>query len=133
MIIDLWPILAAGITNVIIGMIWYNPRVFGAAWMRMSGISPEALERGKKRMPLMVALGLLSSLVIAYVMSYFALAWGVFDWVGAVELGFWCWAGFVAPVSLSIVLWETKPFTLYLINAGYWLVSFIAMALVLLF
>ncbi len=133
MIIDLWPILAAGITNVIIGMIWYNPRVFGAAWMRMSGISPEALERGKKRMPLMIVLGLLSSLIIAYVMSYFALAWGVFDWIGAVELGFWCWAGFVAPVLLSIVLWETKPFTLYLINAGYWLVSFIAMALILLF
>lgn len=133
MIIDLWPILAAGVANVIIGMVWYNPRVFGTAWMNMSGISPEAAERGKKRMPFMVVLGLLSSMIIAYVMSYFALAWGVFDWIGAVELGFWCWAGFVAPVSLGIVLWETKPFKLYLINAGYWLLSFIVMALILLF
>jgi len=133
MIIELWPILAAGIANVIIGFIWYHPNVFGAAWMRMTGITPEMVEKGKRRMPFMVIVSLLVSMVIAYVMSYFALAWGVYDWVGAIELGFWCWAGFAAPVLLGMVLWESKPFTLYLIHVGHWLVSFIVMALILLF
>jgi len=57
----------------------------------------------------------------------------IYDWIGAVELGIWSWIGFVAPAMLGQVLWEQKPFSLYLINAGYWLVSFIAMAIVLLF
>ncbi len=130
---DVLPILAAGISSVIIGFVWYHPSVFGSAWMRMSGVTPEMADRAKKKMPLMAFFGLLASMVVAYVMSYFAIAWGVFDWIGAVELGFWCWAGFTAPVLLGSVLWEMKPIKLYIINTLYWLVTFVVMALILLF
>jgi hypothetical protein len=132
MIIELWPVLAAGISSVALGFIWYHPKVFGTAWMNMTGVSPEAAEKGKKRMPLMALFAAIAGVVIAYVMSYFSFAWGVYDWIGAVELGFWCWAGFVAPTSLGIVLWEGKSFKLYLINSLFWLVAFIVMALILL-
>ena len=57
--------------------------------------------------------------------------WGVFDWIGAVELGFWCWIGFTAPTMLGMVLWEGKPVKYYAIVSGFWLVSFVAMAVVL--
>ncbi len=83
-------------------------------------------------MPMMAFFGLLASMLTAYVMNYFGIAWGVFDVIGAIELGFWCWIGFVATTMLSTVLWEQKSFKLYLINAGYSLVSFIAMATILL-
>lgn len=131
MIFDLWPFVAAGAFNVVLGFIWYNPKVFGTAWMQMAGATPEMMERGKKRMPLSTGVAFLASVLIAYVMSYFAYAWGVFDWVGALELGFWCWAGFTAPVLLGSVLWEMKPVKYYLINAGFWLVSFMGIALIL--
>jgi hypothetical protein len=127
------PILAAGIANVIIGMIWYNPHVFGGIWMRLSGITPEQAERGKRRLPLHALIGLLASMVIAYVMNYFGIAWGVFDWSGALQLAFWCWAGFSAPILVSTVIWEQKPLRLYLINVVYWLIAFAAMASVLLY
>jgi len=127
------PIFFAGVASIVIGFAWYHPKVFGGAWMRLSNLSPEAVENGKKRMPLLAFFGLLASMLAAYVMSYFGIAWGVFDVIGAIELGFWCWAGFVVPTMLGIVLWEQKPLTLYLINAGYWLVALIAMAIVLLF
>jgi len=129
--VTFWPILAAGIANVLIGWIWYHPKIFGSAWMRMSGITPEVAEQGKKRMPLMAFVAFLASMVVAYVMNYFGIAWGVYDWIGAVELGFWCWIGFAAPALLGSVLWEQKPLKLYLINALYWLVSFIVIAVVL--
>ena len=125
------PIFVSGIVTVIIAFGWYHPKVFGSAWMRMAGISPEAAERGKKKMPIAVAAAFFSSMLIAYVMNYFGGAWGVYDIVGAVELGAWSWLGFVAPTMLGIVLWEQKPFKLYLINALYWLVSFIAIAITL--
>jgi len=131
--VTFFPILAAGIVSAVIGFVWYHPRVFGSAWMRMSNITPEMVERGKKRMPLYAFFAFLASMLAAYVMNYFGIAWGVYDWIGAVELGIWSWIGFVAPAMLGQVLWEQKPFSLYLINVGYWLVSFVAMAIVLLF
>jgi hypothetical protein len=132
MMTEAWSILAAAIVSILLAFAWYHPKVFGTAWMRMMAITPEQAEKGKKKMPLMTFFAFLASLVVAYVMSYFAYAWGVFDWIGAIELGFWCWAGFAAPPLLGSVLWEQKPFKLYLINAGFWLVAFIAMALIIL-
>lgn len=100
--------------------------------MRMSNITPEMAERGKKRMPLMALIGLLASMLVAWVMSYLGVLFGVYDIVGAAVLGVWCWIGFVAPVMLGAVLWEQKPFRLYLINSLYWLVSLVVMSVILL-
>lgn len=133
MTIDFLAVLIAALSSVVLAFLWYHPKVFGSAWMRLAGITPELAERGKRRMPLMMALALVSNLIVAYVMSYFSIAWGVFDWIGAVELGFWCWLGFAAPPMLGQVLWEQKSFKFYLINAIFWLVSFIVMALILVF
>ena len=131
--VSIWPILAAGVASTLIGWIWYHPRIFGGAWMRMSNVTPEIAERGKKMMPLFAFIALLASMLVAWVMSYVAIAWGFFDILGAVELGFWTWIGFVAPTMLGMVLWEHKPLSLYFINAGYWLVAFIVMAVILIF
>ncbi len=127
----LWPILAAGIASVLIGWIWYHPNVFGSTWMRLSNITPEMAERGKKRMLATTFVGLLASMLAAYVLSYFVIAWGAYDLLGAAEVGFCCWAGFVAPAMLGMVLWEQKPVRLYLINSLYWLVALVIMALIL--
>lgn len=129
--VTFWPIFAAGIANVALGMIWYHPKVFGGAWMAKTGMTPEQAERGKKLMPVMAFIAFLAAMLVAYVMNYFGIAWGVFDWIGAIELGFWCWVGFVAPTMLGMVLWEMKPIKYYAIVSGFWLVSFITMAVIL--
>jgi hypothetical protein len=121
-------VCASAIFAVVIGAVWYHPRVFGSAWARLSGLSPETIEKGRKRMPIMACVGFLAALLIAYVMSYVSFAWGFTTSLGALMLGFWCWAGFVAPVMLGTVLWEQKPFKLYMINVMYWFVAFLVMA-----
>ncbi len=83
-------------------------------------------------MPMMVFFGLLASMFTAYVMNHLGIRLEVYSIIGAIGLGLWCWIGFVATTMLGSVLWEQKSFKLYLINAGYWLVSFIAMAVVIL-
>lgn len=129
--VTFFPILAAGIVSFLIGFAWYHPRVFGGMWMRLSHVTPESVELGKRRLVFTAPIAFLASMLIAYVMNYFGIAWGVYDIVGAIELGFWCWVGFTAPVLLSQVLWEQQPFRLYLLNALHWLVVFVAMAIVL--
>lgn len=126
------PIIISAAASVLIGWIWYHPRVFGTAWMRMSGITPDVAERGKRRMPMTVATAFIANMVIAWVMFNVGLALGIYDLVGAVvDLALWLWLGFVATTMLGSVLWDQKPVSLYLINAGYWLVSFAATAVIL--
>lgn len=129
--VTLVPILVAAILNMIFGMVWYNPKVFGTMWMRGANISPEAQAEGKKKMPILAVLGLLSSMLAAYVLNHFGIAWGVYDVVGAIELGIWVALGFTIPALFSAYLWERKPFSYLAINASYWILSFILMAIVL--
>jgi hypothetical protein len=129
--VALWPVLAAGISNVIIGMIWYNPKVFGDVWMKLTNLSPAMMEAGKKKMPIMAFMAMLAAIVMSYVMAHFAIAWGVFDVIGAIELAFWLWVGFVVPPALGVVFWEGKSFKLFAINAGYWFVSMTVASVIL--
>jgi len=127
------PVLAAGVANVILGFIWYHPRVFGGTWMRFLNFSPEMTERGKKNMPARVLVAFFASIVTASVMQVVGNVFGVYGWTNAMILGAMCWLGFTAPTMLGMVLWELKPFRYYLIVAGYWLVAFEVTALILLF
>ncbi len=124
-------ILLAGAANVVLGMLWYNPRLFGSAWMRMINMTPEQAELGTKRMPLMAAIGFVAAVFMAWVLSVVQTAFGVYDVYGALDVGFWIWAGFVAPILLGVVLWEAKPVALYLINVLFWLISILSMSVIL--
>ena len=131
-VVTFWPIVAAGVASVLIGWVWYHPRVFGTTWMRLANVTPEMAERGKKMMPLSIIVSLLGSMLIAYVMNYIGIAFHIYDWVGAVfELALWSWLGFVVPTSLGTILWEQRPLKLYFINVFYWLVTLTVMALIL--
>lgn len=125
------PILVAAVLAVVIGFVWFHEKLFGKAFMRYVNLTPEQQAKGRKRMALSIFVGFLAAMVAAYVLNYFGIAWGVYDWIGAVELGIWVWLGFVAPPMLGAVLWEMKPIRYYLIVAGYWLVALIVMAVTL--
>ena len=125
------PLLIAAGVAVAIGFVWFHEKAFGKTFMRYVDLTSDQAARGRKRMPAATFVAFLSALVAAYVLNYFGIAWGVYDWVGAVELGIWVWLGFAAPPMLGMVLWEMKPIRYYAIVAGYWLVVFVAMALVL--
>lgn len=127
----LWPILVSAVVSTLIGWVWYHPRVFGATWMRLSAVTPEMVERGKKRMPLYTLIAFAASVIVASVMNHFVILWGVDDLPGSITLGFLLWIGFTAPPMLGMVLWEHKPIRSYLIVSLYWLVAFITMATIL--
>jgi hypothetical protein len=65
--VTLVPLIIAAVAYIAVGYGWYHPRIFGDAWMRMSNISPEAIEAGKKRMPLTLIVALIAGIVVGYV------------------------------------------------------------------
>ena len=44
--INMWAFPAAALIPLVIGSIWYNPKVFGAAWLKASGLTDEQARGG---------------------------------------------------------------------------------------
>ncbi len=122
---------------MIIGFLWYGP-LFGKPWSEMMGLgifSPEAQkEMQKKMMPGYIA-SFIGALAMAFVLAHaiiFASAYLKTSGVSAGLTGaFWNWLGFIAPVTIGVIFWESKPLKLWLINASYWLVSLLVMGVIL--
>lgn len=126
--VNIWTVIAGGLSAVIVGFIWYAPAVFGNTWMKLAGIDPSLMEDSKKKMPKMALVGLVAALVLSWVLAHFAVVWGAVSIGSALELGFWVWLGFMVPILISPVLWEQKPIKYFAINAGYWLVVTLVIA-----
>ncbi len=117
---------------MIIGMIWYNPKVFGSTWMKLSGIDHKKIDKSKQKgMTSSYLLAFVGSLVLSYVLSFFIDALGYSTISSGAQFGFMVWLGFFATSMLSVVLWESKPWKLYFINVTYHLVSLVILSALL--
>ena len=59
-------ILVSALVPTITGMIWYNPKVFGNAWMKLNGFTEEQMKGGS--LPKMIILSIIFSLFITMAM-----------------------------------------------------------------
>jgi hypothetical protein len=131
------PLIAIGasiVMNVVLGMVWYAPQVpTGRIWMREVGMSPTAKPDPKKMgqaMGIMLVGAVLMMFVLAHVMVAFRDAFRIdgvptLGLTGAITAGVLVWLGFMVPLVLNGVAFENKSWTLFGINAGYYLVSMV--------
>jgi len=128
MVVSYVAILVAAVVSFVIGMLWYSPLLFGKMWIRLSGIDKEKMEKNmKKGMGKVMLFAFIANLVMAYVLSYFINVLRYSMAVDGAILGFMIWLGFLATTLLGTVLWEGKPFGLYVINASYNLINLLIM------
>ncbi len=128
--INFWAVLIAAIVNIVVGSLWYGP-LFGKMWKGLMGFTDESMKSMKLSAAHAMVGGLITALVMAYVLNHFAVLTGVVGLDGAWQLAFWIWLGFMMTVSAGSFLWEGKPLKLFLLNAGQQLVSIFLMAVVL--
>lgn len=121
-------VLIAALAQMAVGFLWYGP-LFGKMWMRLSGMGADMMKspemKAKAQRGYMVSF--LGSLVMAYVLAHFVIYFDVVNWSGAWQLSFWLWLGMIATTQLSPVLWNDKPFKLYLLDALHYLVGIYVM------
>ena len=133
--INYWAVLLSALAAMGLGYLWYGP-LFGKQWIAMMGWSKADMDKKMKAgvgpQYLLQAVG---ALVMAYVLAHSIIFAGAFLQQSGVAAGlqaaFWSWLGFVAPVSLGSVLWDGKPWTLWMINSGYFLVTLLVMGVIL--
>jgi hypothetical protein len=121
-------ILAATVSTFLLGGLWYSPVLFGNAWMREVGLTPEACKE-KGGAGRIFGLSFLLELIMAFNLAAFigpkaSLAFGAFAGAAA---GF----GWVA-LSIGVTyLFERKSLRLFFINAGYHGVALTVMGAIL--
>lgn len=130
-------ILACGVVAVVIGFVWFGP-LFGKQWMKLAGVdkaTPEEMAEGMKKMPLHSFIQFVGALLMGFVLSHhmaFAASYlGTSGYELALMSGFFVWLGFVAPVSVGMVLWEGRAWKYWAIVSGNWLLTLCAMGLIL--
>ena len=124
-------VILSAVASMILGSIWYSPKVFGAMWMKLEGITQKDAEAAKKEMPKMYGGMFVASLVMAYVLSRFVSMDMTASLSGGVMVGFWVWLGFVATSILTAQLASGKPMKLFYIQSGYYLVTLLVMGAII--
>jgi hypothetical protein len=150
----------AAIVPMIVGAIWYNPGVFGKAWMKHSGVTEEMIRGGN--MLLIFGLSYGFSLLLAFELSYLVIHQSGFYALFSNELfagdaaveayvntfteqygdkhrhfGHGALHGgmtailFALPIIGIVGMFERKRWNYVLIHAGYWFVTLTLMGGVL--
>ena len=126
--INLWAVLIAAFTKVIIGSFWYSPLVQGKRWMRESGLTEEDFKKGHP-IWLMAILSLFFAFVAALGMAFFMTPQSTMlsgAGMGAMVSIIW-----ISTSKANTTLFENYSIKHYLIHAGYDILSYMAMGAIL--
>jgi len=121
-------VVIAAAASYALAFLWYGV-VFGKLWMKLTGITDMTPA------PVNVVLVFVGSLVMAYVLYHSIVFGDAYVKMGGVSgglmVGFFSCLGFVAPVTLATKLYEKKPWGLWLLDNGFWLLSLLVMGALL--
>jgi hypothetical protein len=126
--INWWAILAATVSNFVIGGIWYSPALFMKPWLEMSGVKKSDFDAN---LPKALVGDLISSAAMALVLDHIIHWSKVVGLAQGLFLAFCIWLGFIAAVLLGSVTYEHKPLRFLAINALYRLISVMLMGSIL--
>lgn len=110
-----------------VGAIWYSPLLFGETWLNALGYRPEKMKPTGK-----VWIGaVLNALLTTYGLAVYLHYTGVEHGIEGMKMAFFPWIGFTVPAHFAPVLWESRPFKVFLIHAGCMLVTLLLMGFVI--
>jgi hypothetical protein len=102
-------VLVAALANYIIATVWYAVH-FSGPWKKLTGISE------MKPKTLNIVLVFIGSLLMSFVLLHSIVFGNTFTNMsgaaGGLMGGFFSWLGFIAPITLTNVLYEKRPWKL---------------------
>jgi len=128
----LWTIVAlvaAVVVNVVLGMLWYSPLLFGKPWMKLRGIDED--NQPEARCGYVVSMT--GAVVLGLALLMFYRLMGIESPGAAAAVALMAWIGFVLPAKSLDTAWGGGSWKLFAIDAGWLLVQFVAIGLVMWF
>jgi len=124
-------VLAAALSSMVVGFLWYSPLLFAKPWMKLSGLDEKSMNAAKKNMPITYTASFLTSLVMAYTIAVLINSMLIATLAEGLILGGLVWLGFVATTMVTGVLFQRVVWKLFFINSMYQLVSVLVMSTIL--
>ena len=127
--VNMWAVLLATISSMVVGGIWYAKPVFGRSWQKLVGLKDG--EMGKDAgMGLGIALvaGFITAYVLAHVTYLSNVFYGNSFMNAALGTAFWMWLGFQLTVIIVHNTFEQRRKKLTLMTAANQLVTLLVMA-----
>lgn len=124
-------VVLATLSSMVIGSIWYTPRVFGNYWMKKAGITPSGNAKDALR-PILVTV--LVSFITSWVLA--GAAYISYDFYGgsflvnSVVTGIVLWGGFTAARFITHDAFDGRPTGLTVLNVAHEFVTILVMALI---
>ena len=128
---NIWEVLLSASAAFATGFAWYSPLLFGKSWQQLAGLSDEDMQEAN--MKLIFGLAFILMFIIALFMSLFieiVMMVGSGALIGALFGGFLSLI-FVATTMGVNYLFARRPLKLYLIDAGYMVVTFMIMGAIM--
>lgn len=121
-------VVLAALAGFVVGGIWYGP-LMGRRWMGAVGLTEDQIKQGSMGLIYggAFAFSLLASWTLAHTFATYAQDLSV---LVKVLTAFGVALGFIVPAIGTNYLFSQKSKTLFFIDAGYWLLFYIAMGLV---
>ncbi|WP_309069519.1 DUF1761 domain-containing protein [Microbacterium sp.] len=130
--INYWAVILATLSSMVVGSIWYAPKVFGTRWSQLANVSMEGTGRDAV---VPMALTVAVSFVTAWVLAGAAtIAWHFYEGsyvVAAVVTAILLWAGFTAARFVTHDAFEGRPSGLTAMNVAHELVTLAVMAIII--
>jgi hypothetical protein len=134
--VNMWAVLLAAVSSMVVGSLWYLPATFGNTWQRLAKV--KMVDRSKMTPGSMVWVYgsvFVASLVTAYVL---ALVTGLYNnffndsfMSDALQAAFWLWLGLTVARMYVHDTFEMRRKKLTLLNAAHELVTILVMALII--
>lgn len=123
-------VIAAGLIYFLIGTIWYSsPRALGGVWMRLNYFSLDVNSQTKK----LLGISILSTVTAAFVLSCLITVFNASSMLMGLSLGILGAVGFMGSTVGMSYMFVGREVKLKFVDAGYHLVSYMTMGLLLSF
>lgn len=130
--INFWAVLLATLSSMVVGSVWYTPRVFGNYWRRVAKVTPSRDSKDAVK-PILVTL--LVSFVSAWVLAGSAAIsqhfYGGNFLANTLITAVILWAGFTAARFITHDAFEGRPAGLTVLNCAHELATLTVMGLVI--
>lgn len=130
--VNYWAVIVATLSTLVVGSVWYTPRVFGTRWMRLANVDREAAEaRGVWPIVVTVIVSFLTAWVLAGAVF---IAWRFYEGSflsAAVVTGVLLWIGFTAARMITHDAFEGRPPQLTTLNLAHELVTILVMSVII--
>jgi hypothetical protein len=130
--INFWGVLVATLSSMVIGSLWYTPKVFGNYWMRVAKVTPSGDSKDAVK-PILITLvvSFISAWVLAGSAAISQNFYGGNFLANALITALILWAGFTAARFITHDAFEGRPAGLTVLNCAHELVTLLVMALII--